>query len=109
MPIQESATRLRRMNTRTDPRQLALAARLASLKQVVLVVSAGLAMTFWWLVAPAATTTNATTASATGDGSSASTTDEGSSTFFGDDDAGSARSVFGSTSVQVPVLRSHGS
>jgi hypothetical protein len=109
MPIQESAPRLVGMNTRTDPRQLALAARLTSLKQAVLVGSAGLAMTFWWLVAPAATATNAVTASTSGDRSSATTTDDGASTFFGDDDAGSASTFFGSTSAQTPVLRSHGS
>lgn len=110
MPVQESATTLRRMTTRTDPRQLALAARLRTLKQVVLVGSAGLAMTFWWLVAPAATTTNAATGTTSGTDTTAGSTDTGSSSFFSDDSSSSSSSsTFGGTTTQLPALRSHGS
>lgn len=109
MPVQESPLRLRRMNTRTDPRQLALAARLRTLKQVVLVGSAGLAMTFWWLVAPAATTTNAATATTSGADTETTSTDSGTSSFFGDDGTSTGSTIFGGTTTQLPVLRSHGS
>ncbi len=109
MPVQESPPRLRRMNTRNDPRQLALAARLRTLKQVVLVGSAGLAMTFWWLVAPAATSTNAATATTSGTNTGATSDDGGTSSFFNDDTTSTGSTIFGGTTTQLPVLRSHGS
>jgi len=109
MPVQGSPPRPRGTHTRTDPRQLALAARLRTLKQVVLVGSAGLAMTFWWLVAPAATTTNAATATTSGTDSGATSDDGGSSSFFNDDGASAGSTIFGGTTTQLPVLRSHGS
>ena len=100
------------MTRRTDPRQLALAARLRSLKQSVLLGSAGLAVTFWWLVAPAASTTNAATAT-TSTGSNGTSTsddanDDNASTFFDSGTSSDTGTTFGGTTM-TPVLRSHGS